>query len=195
MPGTNACSSAPTAGHLQLILGVTDALLEPPTVALRLAALSTLELRPCRVELLLRPRRVDLARIDGVVDERERPVLLDLEEPWAGRELDHVFGIAVAVDASRSGPQHRDEWRVPCEHADLTGVAGDDQHLDLALERGPIGRDEGERERLPRHYAGTGSAASSASASRSASSGPGSSASPSSSPRALATASSIDPTM
>ena len=66
---------------------------------------------------LLRPRGVDLARRDRVVDERDRAVLEHLEEARAGGELAHL---AVAeVDARRAGLEHRHERRVPREHADL----------------------------------------------------------------------------
>src|SRR6266498_1242909 len=190
MPGTNACNSA-TTGDLQLILRVADALLELPAVGVGIALFEPLELGACLLELLPRARVVDLARLDGVVHKRERPVLLDLEEAGAGRELEHVLGVAVTVDPGRTGLQHRHQGRMPGEHADLAGVAGHDQHLDLTLERRSVGRHEGERKRPPRrHYAGTASASSG--------SGCGSSASasaPSSSPRAFASASSIVPTM
>ena len=53
----------------------------------RLAGLDLRELGLRVLELLLRPRVVDLARRDGVVDERDRPVLEHLEETGAGREL------------------------------------------------------------------------------------------------------------
>jgi hypothetical protein len=33
------------------------------------------------------------------------------------------------------------------EHADLAGLAGHDHHLDLALERRAVGRDQGDLER------------------------------------------------
>src|ERR671929_858345 len=112
MPGTNACRSA-TAGDTQLVLRVPDPLLELPAVALGLTALESLQLRAGGVELLLRTLRVDLARLDGVVDERERAVLLDLEESRPGRELDHLRDVAVAVDARRARLQHRHERRVP----------------------------------------------------------------------------------
>ena len=31
---------------------------------------------------------------------------------------------------------------MPCEHSDLAGGAGDDQHVRVALEDRPVGRDE-----------------------------------------------------
>ena len=55
----------------------------------------------------------------------------------------------VAIDPRRAGLQHRHQGRMPREHADLARVAGHDQHLDLTLECRPVGRHEGERERLP----------------------------------------------
>jgi hypothetical protein len=170
---------------------VPDALLELPAVGIRLASLEPLQLGPSGLELLAGARVVDLPRLDGVVHQRERPVLLDLEESRPGRELEHVLGVAVAVDPGRAGLQHRHQGRMPGEHPDLAGVAGHDQHLDLALECRPVGRHEGERKGPPRrHYAGTASASSG--------SGCGSSASASASPpspRPFATASSIVPTM
>ena len=117
--------------------------------------LSTLhELRLRGLELRTRAGVVDLLRVDGVVDERERPVLLDLEEAGAGRELEHLLLVA-QVHPGRAGLQHRDERRVPCEHADLAGRAGDDQHLGVALEGGAVRRHEGDAElpALVGHYA------------------------------------------
>ena len=49
-----------------------------------------LELGLRRLELLLGARVVDLLRVDGVVDERDRAVELDLEEAGPGRELEHL---------------------------------------------------------------------------------------------------------
>src|SRR5262249_9850388 len=98
------------------------------------------ELRPGLVELLLRAVAVDLAHVDGVVDQRERAVLLYLEEAGPGRKLEHL--VLVDVDARRPGLEHRDERCVPREDADLAGVAGDDQHLGLALVRRPFRGDE-----------------------------------------------------
>src|SRR5689334_14759152 len=112
---------------------MADALLELPAVGVRVALLDALELRARGLELLLRTRGVDVPRVDRVVDERKRPVLLDLEEAGAGGELDDVVGRAVAVDARRAGLQHRHERRMAGEDADLPRVAGDDDHLDLTL--------------------------------------------------------------
>ena len=67
----------------ELVLGVADALLELPAVGVGLAALDPLELGLRLLELRARPLLVDLRRVDGVVDERERAVLLDLEEARA----------------------------------------------------------------------------------------------------------------
>src|SRR5580765_4041411 len=181
-----------TAGDRELVLRVLDALLELPAVGVRLALLDALELCAGGLELLLGAGRVDVLRVDGVVHEREHAVLLDLEEAGAGRELDYVLGRTVAVDPRRAGLQHRHQRRVPREHADLARLPRHDDHLDLALERRALGRDQGEFERC--HYAGTGSG-SSASASASASAAESSSAPELSSPRALVTASSIGPTM
>ena len=104
-------------------------------------ALDLLELGLRRLELLLRARVVDLLHVDGVVDERDRAVELDLEEAGPGRELEHVVG-AVEVDARRAGLERRDERRVPREHADLAGRARDDQHLRLAAKRVAVGGDD-----------------------------------------------------
>ena len=100
---------------------------------------------------------VDLLRVDGVVDEREGAILLHAEEARAGGELPHVP--CAHVNAGRSGLQHRDERRVPREHADLAGRAGHDQHHRVALERRPFGRYERDAERLPLvgHYAASAS--------------------------------------
>jgi hypothetical protein len=130
------------AGDGELVLGVEDALLELPAVGGGLAPLDPLELRLRLLELLPRPRVVDLLHVDGVVHERDRAVELDLEEPGPRRELEHVLGGAVAVDPRRARLQRRDEGRVAREHADLPGRAGDDQHLRLAPERLALGRDE-----------------------------------------------------
>src|SRR5215203_902229 len=190
----NACSSA-TTRHGQLVLRMPDALLELPAVGVRLAAIEPLELGACLLELLRRAGIVDLPSLDGVVHQRERPVLLDLEEAGAGGELEDVFGGPVAVDPGRAGLQHRHQRRMARQDADLTGVTGHDQHFDLALECRPFGRHEGERERPPLgHYAGTASASASAvSSGASAASGSGSGSL--SSPLPLPTASSIVPTM
>ena len=174
----------------QLVLGVLDPLLDLPAVAFGLAALDRLQLGLRRLELLPRPRVVDVSRVNCVVDERERSILLDLEEARPGGELQHL-GFALHVHARRARVQHRDQRRVTGEHADLPVRSGNDQHLDLALEDGPVGRDERDVER--RHcYAETGSGSASGSAACSSASG---SSSPPWSPRAFATACSIVPTM
>jgi hypothetical protein len=80
-------------------------------------------------------------RVDGVVDQRERAVLLDLEEPGPGRKLVHL-AFALNVHARRPGLEHRDQRGVPREDPDFPVRAGHDQHLDLALEDRPVGRDE-----------------------------------------------------
>ena len=67
-----------------------DALLELPAIGLGLARLHLLELGLRGLELLPGARVVDLAHVDGVVDEREGPVELDLEEPRAGGELEDL---------------------------------------------------------------------------------------------------------
>src|SRR5919204_439113 len=59
----------------QLILRGLDSLLDLPAIGLRLAAVEPLELRPRILELALCDRRIDLANVDGGVDEGERPVL------------------------------------------------------------------------------------------------------------------------
>src|SRR4029450_5003215 len=100
-PATPVAGVSGPAGDVQLVLGVPDPLLELPAVGGGLAALHALELGLGCLELLLRAPCVDLARLDRVVDEREGSVLLDLEEPGAGRELDDVLRVAVAVDPGR----------------------------------------------------------------------------------------------
>src|SRR3954471_21991636 len=111
-----------------------DALLELPAVGVRLAALHTRQLGLRGLELLAGAGIVDLASLDGVVDERQRAVLLHLEEAGTGRELEHVLTRAVAVDPRRACVQQRDERRVPREHSELAVRARDDEHLDVALE-------------------------------------------------------------
>src|SRR5215207_472549 len=82
-----ACTSRGSFGRTvlvpddrELVLGVLDPLLELPAVGGRFAALDALELRARLFELPPRSLVVDLARVDGVVDERDRAVELDLEE-------------------------------------------------------------------------------------------------------------------
>src|SRR6187401_3687075 len=101
-----------------------DPLLELPAVGVRVARLDALELGPRLVELALGPLRIDLLSRNRVVHERDRAVLLDLEEAGAGRELLHLGLGHVYPRVARV--QHRHEWRVPCEDADLAGRAGDD---------------------------------------------------------------------
>src|SRR5205807_793249 len=120
-------------GDAQLVLRVPDALLELPPVGLGLAEVDPLELVPRLLELAPRPLVVDLERADRVVDERERAVLLHLEESRACRELLDL-GLA-DVDPRRPRLQQGDEGRVPREHADLAGSPRHDQHLRLALPR------------------------------------------------------------
>src|ERR671931_2016898 len=103
----------------QLILRGLDSLLDLPAIGLRLAAVEPLELRPRILELALCDRGIDLANVDGGVDEGERPILLDREEAGSGRELVDLFCIAVRVDAGRARFQQRDQRR----------VAGEDPHL------------------------------------------------------------------
>jgi hypothetical protein len=50
------------------------------------------------------------------------------------------------MHARRASLQERDERRVPGEHADLPGRAGNDQHLGVALERRTLRRDDRDRE-------------------------------------------------
>ena len=104
------------------------------------ALVELLELRPGRLELRRGAVVVDLLHVDGIVDERERPIELDLEEPGAGGELEHL--VAAEVHPRRAGLQRRDERRVAGEDADLAGLAGDDQHLCLAVVGGAVRRDD-----------------------------------------------------
>ena len=68
-----------------------------------------------------------------------------LKKPGPGRELEDL--VRADVDARRACLQRRDERRVPREHADLAGSAGDDQHVRLALEDRAVGRDDLDVER------------------------------------------------
>ena len=79
-----------------------DPLLDLPAVRVRLPALDALQLGLRRLELLPGASVVDVLRVNGVVDERERAVLLDLEEPGAGRELVHL-AVALHVHPRRTG--------------------------------------------------------------------------------------------
>src|SRR6266536_5132791 len=137
---------------------MADALLDLPAVRFGLAALDLLQLGLRLFELAARALDVDLVREHCVVHERDRTVLLDLEEAWARGELADAAAHALAeVYTRRAGLQRRDQRRVPREHADLSVRAGHDEHHGLAFERRPVRRDERDRERLVRHYAVTGS--------------------------------------
>src|SRR5579884_3300991 len=83
-------SRSAAAGHRQLVLGVAKPLLRLPPVGGRLAALDGVELRLRGLELLARAGVVDLRGLDGVVDQRDRPVVQHLEEAGARRELEHL---------------------------------------------------------------------------------------------------------
>src|SRR6266540_679549 len=155
MPGTNACTGLPTlpaglglaaARDRELVLRVPDALLELPAIGLRLAALHPLELGLGILQLALRPTGIDLACIDRVVHERERAILLDLEEARARGELAHV-GFA-QIDSRRASLQHGHERSVARKDADLPRRARDDDHLDLALESRALRCHERDVERL-----------------------------------------------
>src|SRR6266540_816855 len=129
---------------LELVLRVPDPLLELPAVGFGLARLQAFQLSLGGLELLPGPVRVDLLRRDGVVHQRDRSILLDLEEPGAGGELQHLGG--PEVNAGRARLQHRDERRMACEHADLAVGARHNEHLGLAFERRPFRRHERDRE-------------------------------------------------
>src|SRR6266511_3356918 len=107
-----------TSEHAELVLGMPDALLELPAVGTRLAPLHSLELGPGLVELAPGALLVDLARVHGVVDERDRSILLHFEEARTCCELLHVL-IDSDVHTRRAGLEGRDQRRVPGEHADL----------------------------------------------------------------------------
>jgi hypothetical protein len=138
----SACCSA---GDRQLILGVDDALLELPAVGRRLARLDARQLGLRSLELLAGALVVDLPHVDGIVDERERLVELDLEEAGPCGEFDDLA--AADVDARGTRLQRGDERGVPGEHADLARLAGNDEHVRLVVERRPVGRDERHVER------------------------------------------------
>src|SRR5581483_6057795 len=77
------------AGGRELVLGVPDPLLDLPAVGARLAGVDARQLGPRLLELGTGALVVDRLDVDRVVDERERPVELDLEEPGArGERLD-----------------------------------------------------------------------------------------------------------
>src|SRR4029077_20304457 len=102
-----------------LVLGVLDALLELPAIGVGLAALDTFELALSGLQLLPRAVVVDLVGRDGIVDQRDRAVLLDLEKACAGRELANVVTLPIQVDTGRAGLQRGDQRRVSCQNADL----------------------------------------------------------------------------
>ena len=120
-----ALSGASATDNGKLIFRMPNPLFELPAVGVGLARLDPLELGTRLLELPLRPVGVDVKRVDGVVDQSQRTIVLDLEEPRPRRELAHLAA-APQVDARRARLEHRDERRVPCEHADLAGVAGHD---------------------------------------------------------------------
>src|SRR5689334_10243095 len=69
----------PATADREHVLGVAEALFGLPAVGGRFAAIDRLELRLGCLELLTGTRVVDLRRLDGVVDERDRAVLEHLE--------------------------------------------------------------------------------------------------------------------
>ena len=86
-----------------------DSLLELPTVGTRVTPLDALELGARLLELRPCTRVVDLPRVHGIVDERDRAVELDLEEARAGGELANVrvgdvhprrAGLSVAISGA-----------------------------------------------------------------------------------------------
>ena len=185
-----------TACDRQLVLGVADALLELPAVGVRRARIDALELRSCVLELLLRPLRVDLAGIHGVVDEREGAVLLDLEEPCAPSRTRSTFPSATctrvepAFSIATSGA-----WRASTPIS--PGGTGHDDHLREAFVRQALRRHERDLERLALVGHAYDAATASASASSVSSAGSGSSAASGTvtDPCAAWIASSIVPTM
>src|SRR6478752_3305350 len=134
------------ADDRELVLGVADALLDLPTVSRRLAGLDLRELLLRRLQLLLGAHLVDVVRLDGVVDERDRTILQHLEEARAGRELEHL--VLRDVYAGRACLQRRDQRRVPREDADLARGARHDDHLGVALVGGAVRRHQRDREFL-----------------------------------------------
>src|SRR6476659_3383475 len=134
------------ADDRELVLGVTDALLDLPAVSRGLAGLDLRELLLRGLELLLGAHLVDVVRLDGVVDERDRTILQHLEEARPGRELEHL--VLRDVHPRRAGLQRRDQRRVPREDADLTGGARHDDHLGVALVGCAVRRHQRDREFL-----------------------------------------------
>ena len=112
-------------------------------------ALDALELGLRRLELLAGARVVDLLRVDGVVDERDRAVELDLEEAGAGRELEHL----VAVDArcTRVEPALSVATSGACRASTPISPAapGTISISASPSNAAPVGRDERDVERLP----------------------------------------------
>ena len=131
-------------GNRELVLGVLDALLELPPVTGGRACVQLLELGLRGFELSRRACVVDLLHVDGIVDEGERRVGLDLEEPGSRGELQHLA--PAEVHARRTGLQRGDERCMAREHADLSRLAGHDQHLGFALVHRAVGRHDGDVE-------------------------------------------------
>src|SRR5262249_25972474 len=80
-------------------------------------------------------------------------VVHHLEEAGPGRVDDHLC-TAARMDARSPRLQRRDQRRMPRKHADLADLPRHDDHLDLPLVRGAVGRHERDVELL----AGTGQA-------------------------------------
>src|SRR5262249_48801643 len=162
-------ASAGTTGDLEQVLRVPHTLLEHPPIGGRLAPLDPPALRPRRLEPPLGALHLDVPRLLRLVDERDRAILLHLEEARPGCVLLDLP--ALEVDACRARLQGRDQRGVTREDADLAGRARDDQHHGLALVRGALRRHERDVERrVPvGHYDAAAGSASSASASVSAS--------------------------
>src|SRR5450759_997530 len=116
----------------QLILGVLELLLDSPAIAFELAAFQPSELGPRLLELGGRATGVDLAQVNRIVDEHERPVRVDLEKPRPGRQLDLLA--AGKMNAGKARFEQRLERHMPGQHPDLARLARDDDHLGLAVE-------------------------------------------------------------
>jgi hypothetical protein len=125
------------------VLSVTQALLSLPAIDARLARLRALDEGARLLDLPARFLDVDVLRSHGVVDENDGAILMHLEVSRPGRER---LPLPARAHTDLPRLQHRDKRRVPGEHADLAAGTGDDQHLGLALENGPLRRHDGEVE-------------------------------------------------
>ena len=136
-------------GDGELVLGVPDALLDRQRSALdsprSIASSSACAASswPCALASSI------FGRVDGVVDERDRPVVAApgrSPAPVANSSTSAPSPGWIRVEPAFSVAIER---RMAGEHADLADLPGHDDHLRLALERRPVRRDERDVNGLP----------------------------------------------